>query len=99
MGTQSRFNEFLKPSKEEMNHIPGKIIFNNPGYLGFVPSIRAENLHSRTYGDLTRIVKANHELREAEGDQFYGMVKDSQNGSKLERDIKEKLLKDKNRLQ
>lgn len=63
-----------------------------------MPSIRAENLHSRTYGDLTRIVKANHELRVEEGDQFYGMIKEKQDGSNLEKSIENKLHRNKIRM-
>lgn len=66
--------------------------------MGFVPSIRAENLHSRTYGDLTRIVKANEELRVIEGDQFYGMIKDNCGESKLKQAVTGKLEDKKQRM-
>ena len=67
--------------------------------MGYVPSIKAENLHSRTYGDLTRIIKANDELRKKEGDQFYGMIKENQNGSLLDQKIEQKLKQRQTRLE
>lgn len=44
-------NNFVTPSIT--------LYHNVPGYGGYIPSVKAENLFARTYGDITRIVKHN----------------------------------------
>lgn len=47
----NNLNNFVSPSIILEQHIPG--------YGGYIPSVAAENLFARTYGDITRIVKHN----------------------------------------
>ena len=39
---------------------PGVVLENHiPGYAGYIPSIKPENMFARTYGDLTHVVRTN----------------------------------------
>lgn len=52
----------MSQNSEVDNHLisPGVILTNHiPGYAGYVPSIKSENMFARTYGDLTHLVRTN----------------------------------------
>jgi hypothetical protein len=68
LGTQSKFNEFVKFDGSEVGkRVPGKQhnLFKNLikiGYCGYVPCVRAENLHGRTFGASSSIVSVNKRI-------------------------------------
>ena len=37
----------------------GKVDMHLPGYAGYVPSMKSENLFGRTYGEITSVVREN----------------------------------------
>ena len=41
----------------------GKVDQHIPGYAGYIPSMRSENLFGRTYGEITTIVRGNMILK------------------------------------
>lgn len=48
-------------SEDLSNLLGAKVKLDNhlPGYAGYIPSVNAENLFAKTYGDITRITKGN----------------------------------------
>ncbi len=48
-------------SEDLSNLLGAKVLIEHhlPGYCGYIPSVNAENLFAKTYGDITRITKAN----------------------------------------
>jgi Protein of unknown function (DUF2475) len=51
MSDNTDINSVLNPGVNLTKYIPG--------YAGYIPSVKSENLFARTYGDLTTIVKHN----------------------------------------
>ena len=47
----SGFLDDLKPG--------GKVDMHLPGYAGYIPSMKSENLFGRTYGEITSVVREN----------------------------------------
>ncbi len=39
--------------------VGGMLRSHVPGYTGYIPSVKPENLFSRTYGNLSKVVRAN----------------------------------------
>ena len=60
---QSSFDPDLRVGGTLRTHVPGKTLLTL-GYTGYIPSVKAENLFGRTYGNLTNVVKANQILHQ-----------------------------------
>ena len=39
--------------------VGGKVDMHLPGYAGYIPSMKSENLFGRTYGEITSVVREN----------------------------------------
>lgn len=52
----------MSQQQQSQSHLisPGVVLENHiPGYAGYIPSVKSENMFARTYGDLTQIVRCN----------------------------------------